>query len=514
MKKIFVLLIAIIVFSCQSVKKNNLFLEKEIPVSELRKDVDYTYRKLQKFHPNLYWYISKEALDYKFDSLKADIKEPLAPNQFFFKLAPVVASVNEGHLRLRSISKLYSKEHQKDFKTKKPLFALMDYKIVDDKLFVKENREDFGKIKPGTQILKINDENVADLIKKYRKLFSADGENQTFQKYFMNMTFFNYYTLENGYLDSVKLKTICDNVVEDVHLKRQKKDTKEVSEEKIIPKITTDQKLQDYNAISKTYNRSFKFLKSDSSVAYIKIKSFSATQSKKFYDQTFRKIKNAKSKHLIIDVRDNLGGSLSEINNLYSYLTDEKFTLIKVPEMTSKTSGMYQNYFREQSVLSSIITAPVYPIFLAGNYFLSSKKDKRYYFREFASRPTKPKENAFNGKIYVLINGASFSASSILSAKLKYEKRATIVGEETGGANDGTVAGVNNTVVLPNSKLTLPIGLFLIRPNIEFENKSRGVTPDYYVDPNFEDIFGTEDPILKWTLEDIDFRNTITKQSK
>ena len=513
MKKTFILSIFIIIFSCQSVKKNNLFLEKKIPVLQLRKDVDYTYQKLQKFHPNLYWYISKEKLDHKFDSLKTTIKEPLAANQFFFKLAPVVASINEGHLRLRSISRQYSKAEQKELKSKKPLFALMDYKIIDDKIYVKENKEDFGKIKAGTEILKINDENVSDLVRRYRKLYSSDGENQTFQKYFMNLTFFNYYTLENGYLDSVKLQTLCDNVIEDVHLKRQKKETKEVTEEKKLPKITVDQKLQDYNAISKTYNRSFKFLKSDSTVAYVKIKSFSATQAKKFYDQTFRKIKNAKSEYLIIDVRDNLGGSLSEINNLYSYLTDEKFTLIKVPEMTSKTSGMHQNYFRGQSVFTSIMSAPAYPFFLAGNYLLSSKKDKRYYFREFASRPTKPKENAFKGKIYVLVNGASFSASSILSAKLKYEKRAVIVGEETGGAHDGTVAGVNNTVILPHSHLTLPIGLFLIRPNIEFENKNRGVVPNFSVNPNFEDIFGTDDKILDWTLEDIDFRNTITKKS-
>ncbi|MNY14243.1 hypothetical protein D3C86_1474120 [compost metagenome] len=96
---------------------------------------------------------------------------------------------------------------------------------------------------------------------------------------------------------------------------------------------------------------------------------------------------------------------------------------------------------------------------------------------------------------------------------MKYEKRAVIVGEETGGANDGTVAGVNNTIILPHSHLTLPIGLFLIRPNIEFENKSRGVVPNFSVDPNFEDIFGTDDKILDWTLEDIDFRNAITKKS-
>ena len=514
MKKTVAFLLLIVIISCQSVRKNNLFLEKKIAVVHLRKDIDYTYQKLQRFHPNLYWYISKEDLDHKFDSLKTNINKPLTPNQFYFKLAPVIASINEGHLRLRSVGKKYSKAEQKEFKNKKPLFAFMDYKIIDDRIFVKENKENVADIRTGTEILAINDENVQDLIRKYRKLYSSDGENRTFQKYFINLAFFNFYTLENGYLDSVKLKTVCGNTVEEIHLKRQKKEKKEIADEKILPKLSADQKIQDYDATSKSYNRSFKFLKTDSSVAYIKVKSFSATYAKKFYDQSFRKIRNAKSSYLILDIRDNLGGSLSEINTLYSYLTDEKFTLIKAPEMTSKTSGMYQNYFRGQSVFTSVLSAPGYPFFLAGNYLLSSRKDKKYYFREFSSRPTKPKGNAFRGKIYVLVNGASFSASSIISAKLKYEKRAVIVGEETGGANDGTVAGVNNTIVLPHSHLTLPIGLFLIRPNIEFDDQKRGVVPNFYVDPNFDDIFGKEDNILKWTLEDIDFRNTVTNQIK
>ena len=64
-----------------------------------------------------------------------------APNQFFFRLAPVIASINEGHLRLRSVPKRYSKSEEKEFKKKKPLFALMDYKIIDDRIFVKENKE-------------------------------------------------------------------------------------------------------------------------------------------------------------------------------------------------------------------------------------------------------------------------------------------------------------------------------------------------------------------------------------
>lgn len=514
MNKIFILIISVILFSCSSVRKNNLFLEKKIAAPELRKDVDFTYSMLKRFHPNLYWYISKENLDYKFDSLKATITEPLTPNQFYFKLSPVIASISEGHLRLRSLPKQYTKAEQKIFKTKKPLFALMEYKILGDRMFVKENKQSLGNIKPGTEILKINNENTADLIDKYKKLYSSDGKNQTFQKYFMNLAFFNFYTLEHGFLDSAVLKTKFDNAITDVLIRRKKKSDKEISSEKDQPKITPAQKIQDYDASSNTYNRSLKFLKRDSSIAYIKVKTFSATLAKKFYKESFEKIAYARSGYLILDIRDNLGGSLSEINTLYSYLTDQKFTLIKTPEMTSKTSGLHQNYFRGQSVFSSIFTAAGYPFFLAGNYFLSSKKQDKYYFREFTSRPTKPKSNAFRGRIYVLVNGASFSASSIISAKLKHEKRAVIVGEETGGANDGTVSGVNNTVTLPNSRLTLPIGLFLIRPNIEFENMGRGVIPDVAVDPDFGSLNPSEDKMLNWVLDDISFRNSILGKTK
>ncbi|WP_120214169.1 S41 family peptidase [Epilithonimonas arachidiradicis] len=513
MRTTIILFVFGVLFSCQSVKKTNLFLEKKISAAQLREDVDFTYNKLKRFHPNLYWYITKEELDYKFDSLKASLK-PSTPNEFYFHLAPIVASINEGHLRLRAIPRQYSKEELAVLKTKKPLFSLMEYKVVDDKLFVIENKENLGNIKKGTEILKINDENVSELVRKYRKLFSSDGKNQTFQKYFMNLTFFNFYTLEKGYLDSAKLVTRFDNKLADVLIRRHKKSEKEIVTDKVQTKVTADQKVQDYDANSKSYNRSFKFLKADSSIAYIKVKSFSATLASRFYKETFEKISHAKSDYLILDVRDNLGGSLTEINNLYSYLTDKEFTLVKPPEMTSKTSGMHQNYFRDKRFFSTVYRALGYPFFLAGNYFLSSKKEDKYYFREFASKPTKPKSNAFKGKIYVLVNGASFSASSVIAAKLKYEKRATIIGEETGGANDGTVAGVNNTVTLPHSKLILPIGLFLIRPNIEFDNQSRGVIPNVEIDPEFGSIAETEDKPMKWVMDDIDFRNSITRQSK
>ncbi len=513
MIRLLLVLLLVSLSACQSVKKSNRFMAEKIPAEKLRADVDFSYQKLKRYHPNLYWYISKEDLDYKFDSLKTTIQKPLTPNEFYFVLAPVIASIGEGHLRLRSYPKRYSKAEEKALKKKNPLFAQMEYKVLGNRLFVTENKHHIGNILPGSEILKINEDYVADLIEKYNRLYSSDGKNKTFQKYFINLTFFSFYTLEKGYLDSASLLVKKDNTISNIKIIRTKKSDNDLKKEEEKPKISELQKVKDFNPKANTYNRDFKFINADSSIAYIRIKSFSANYAKKFYKTSFQKIKNANSDYLILDIRDNLGGSLSEINTLYSYLADKEFRLIKAPEMTSRTSGMSQNYFRGQNAFSAVLTAAGYPFFLAGNFFLSTKKEQHYYFRDFNSRPAKPQKNAFKGSLYVLVNGASFSASSIIAAKLKFEKRALIIGEETGGANDGTVAGVNNTVTLPNSKLTLPIGLFLIRPNITFENKSRGVTPDFYVDPDFENLKTSDDKTLKWVLDDISFRNTVIKNN-
>ncbi|MNY61346.1 hypothetical protein D3C86_1980180 [compost metagenome] len=78
-----------------------------------------------------------------------------------------------------------------------------------------------------------------------------------------------------------------------------------------------------------------------------------------------------------------------------------------------------------------------------------------------------------------------------------------MVGEETGGANDGTVAGFYSYQKLPNSKIDLPIGLLLIQPNITFENTKKGVTPDVEIEQSIQDIIDQKDSQLDWVKAEI-----------
>ena len=493
----------IILASCSSVRKHNEQRASFISPEDLKEDIDYTYFKIKELHPKLYWYISKRELDYKFDSLKKTIDRPLTPLQFYFKLQPVIADIHEGHLALRIPRVKFTKKEIKSFKDKKGLFGRFEYYIKENHLYIVENKDSILHIKPGTEILSINDVPVSEYLQKYNKLITSDGFNTTFQPYFMKDMFFNFYTAEKGLSDSAKIKTLYDNQIVTYTLKRESKTPVEIKKDKELTKPSHEKKVNDYVAGNDSYNRNFKFLSQDSSVAYIKIKSFSSNYSEKFYKAAFSKIKKAGSSYLIIDVRNNYGGSLAEINNLYSYLVDKPFILIKPSEITSKTTPLKTNYFRKSKPLHYAYKSITYPSYLFTQTFSTYKKDGKVYYKMKAAKPTKPNKDAFLGKVFVLINGASFSASSIITSKLKNDKRVTLVGEETGGANDGTVAGFYSYQKLPHSQIRLPIGLLLVQPNITFSNTQRGVIPDIKIQESMQDAIDKTDPELMWVQNEI-----------
>src|SRR5665647_1798558 len=91
------MLLALMLHGCVSVDKFNAQIDKPRSAHDLKQDVDYIQHKLKKLHPDLYHYISKKDLDYKFDSLRSSITTPLTSNDFYFRLSPVIASIRQGH---------------------------------------------------------------------------------------------------------------------------------------------------------------------------------------------------------------------------------------------------------------------------------------------------------------------------------------------------------------------------------------------------------------------------------
>jgi hypothetical protein len=69
----------------------------QLSTEELIKDVHELRSSLEKNHPGLYWYTSKEQFKLAWDSLDTSIDSPMTEDQFLKLILPVVAKVQCAH---------------------------------------------------------------------------------------------------------------------------------------------------------------------------------------------------------------------------------------------------------------------------------------------------------------------------------------------------------------------------------------------------------------------------------
>jgi len=522
MRKVLTLFfIAIYMASCVSVKQYNAEISSLHSVLELHEDVDNAYLQLQRFHPKLYQYISKEELDAKFQSLKNDIDRPMGSAEFYERLARVLKNVGQGHLMSRPPARRYTKVQLKTLNKLKFEFNDLDFEVLEDKLWVKST---IGKDSTlvGHEVLAIDKELSKKLVEKYKGLFSSDGFNTTYHDRYAGRNFSNFYYSDKGFRDSL---TLLLKKKDSIYFKTfrwvgkggsAKKDSLSNQELKKVSKIykTANKKKRKakkkegrkrgYISSRDYYLRNFDLIGRDSSVAYLKIRGFGRGNQKKFYKETFAKIDSAKCQNLIIDLRNNGGGSLDEIENLYGYLASKPFKFINNAE-TKTSIPATKSMFSKKGVglIEGTFRVLAAPGLLAYDLLHTKKENGQRYYKLTKSKLKKLNTNNFKGKIYVLINGYSFSASSTLSTNLHATKRATFVGEETGGSYNGTVAGQSKFVILPNSKVRLKFGLMQIETPYKTEPDGYGIKPDVEIIPTQKDRLQKRDPELEWVLEDI-----------
>jgi hypothetical protein len=206
----------------------------------------------------------------------------------------------------------------------------------------------------------------------------------------------------------------------------------------------------------------------------------------KFLRHAFDTMKTTGTKQLIIDIRDNGGGNSQRINNLYRYLTDRKFYFTAGARMTGPARAQPgENAKTTRRREAGAVT----------------RRDRR--LQRALSRPIKPikKDRIYNGKVVVLINEISFSASGIFARMVQGSGRGKLV---------GGVSGASAEVMYGSSKQGEPI---LIGPANDFELKvntiglipqypaSGNITPDYIVPRTLAAIRAGQDEQMEKALE-------------
>ena len=529
-QRLLLICLSLFIVSCASIEKHNEQISKLHTVEELHEDIDKLYDQLQRHHPHLYQFTTKEVLDFKFDSLKQAIKAPMDSRSFYKQLAQVTRYVGQGHMSIAPPKKRYTRKESKALIKKKFDINNLDFEYLDDKLFI-TNARDADTVLINAEVLEIEGEKPQTLIQQYKKRIASDGYNTTFYNRVLGHRFLGYYVYDKGRFDSISFTLRhADSTFIKQYKRVLRKDTTAIKNDSIAkdslkaikkPKVKLTKaerkakkeafkarrryrKKHGYMVLRKEYRRNLNFVGKDSTVALMKIRGFSGGKYRWFYDETFELLDSLKTENLVIDLRDNFGGRLNEITYLYTYLTDKNFTMINPSEVNTRHPLLKSVMSNSNSTGVKILGGVISPILFTFDMFRTKKKDGKLYYRFKSSKEQKPNPLNFKGNIYVLINGNSFSASSLLSTQLKGDQRATFVGEETGGAYNGTVAGFYKVYNLPNSKVSARIGLAHIDSKHKTTPDGYGVKPDVVILPTYKDRLNGVDPELEWVLKDIE----------
>ncbi len=192
-------------------------------------------------------------------------------------------------------------------------------------------------------------------------------------------------------------------------------------------------------------------------------------------EAAFRRLREKKVAHLILDLRGNGGGRDEYGARLVSYLTAKPF-----------------GYFER------ITVTPDY----SGSVRIEERDGRRLMLSHPGLELQPPAELRFQGDVCLLIDGDTFSTAADVATVAHANHLATFFGEETGGGYEGNNSGSSELVRLPNSGLAVSVPHWNYRTaGIGPGHEGRGVEPDIAVRATIEDVLAGRDAVRERALE-------------
>ena len=489
MKRLLPLILVLFVASSCAVSKKYDPSRKFSPW-ELKEDYALFRSILEESHPSLYWYTPKDSIDYYFETGYNKLNDSLPEYKFRNILSYVVAKFRCGH------TSVMSSEAAIRYSGKTRSYALpLSVKAWPDTVMVtfNLNKKD-SNVTPGILIQSIEDRSIQSIVDSFFTYLPGDGYNTTHK----------YQTLSNGgmfrnmygSIYGLRKKMKVDYVDTAGHFKTAMVDVYNPAAD--TPHTKPQVKKFSRKERKKIILRATRNMEIDTSLntGFMEVNGFTKNFSlRKFFRQSFKKLKKENVQHLVIDVRGNGGGSVVLSNLLTKYIADKPFKIADSIYALHRKSH-YHKY------IDNYLQSRLFLLFLA-----RKKSDGHYHFKYYERKYFKPKtKNHFNGDVYVLTGGNTFSAATLFAKTLKDQNNVTIVGEETGGGAYGNTAWLIPEVTLPHTKVRFRLPLFRLVIDKD-EQKGRGVIPEVESLPTANDIRRNADFKMEKVIELIKEKN-------
>jgi len=418
----------------QETPANKLF-----SVNDLLEDFDQAVNLLDKYHPKTF--ADQDIINSLVTSQRRLISKEMTQNGFLRILAPVVTAYNSGHTEIVSSRTLYSYNYQN------ALFFPLTTRVIDRELYIVEDPVNTG-IVLGSKITAINDKKISDLFVEFEQYFSTDGLNKTFIEYKLN-EYFRYLYYE--WIDQSESFTI-------EYIEYETGELKNVTVDAVLMEDLPG--YSDWNRWNATYNDSYAIMELNSFYASSTghAGNAGATESDfyDFYESFFKEVEDRNIEHVILDLRDNGGGSLSTTTKLLSYI-----------------QSIEQSFYHTECITC----------------------DSEY--KDLITNST----YHFDGELYTLVGGGSYSQTSLLTSLIKDQNIGVLIGDETPGSyilNDK-----KQTYRLTNTGALLDVTKSVSYTNVDDTMfvHGEGIQPDFKVHMTIDDYLNGVDTVLEFTID-------------
>ncbi|HUB61778.1 MAG TPA: S41 family peptidase [Puia sp.] len=483
----FIIVFSFVLFSC-GVSRRGFRPDRKYSPEELQRDYRVFRGTLEAWHPSLYWYTPRDSMNYYFDEGYAALKDSMTEPQFRTVLSYVIAQIRCGHTSI-SASRAYARYLDTAKLRQFPLIL----KFWADTMVVAENldRRD-SVLKRGTLIYSINGRTAQQLTDTMFPYIVTDGYNLTCKYQYLSSGFHfsSWYKNLFGYDSAYDIRYrdtagIMRETYIPIYDPRADTMRRSLGRELIAGTGQQHRPGQRHRVkppgrrIRKARERLFvRSLQLDSAShsAFLRLNTFESGYHLKHYIRTtFRTLREAQVRNLVIDVRVNGGGNAMISTELTRYLINRRFKFAD-SLYTVRLHSPYDRYIQH---------GLIYDLF---TFFTSRRhSDGYYHYGHFEGRYYSPmRKDHFDGSVYILTGGYSFSATCLFVGALKGQSNITMVGEETGGSYYGNTAWMIPDVTLPVTGVRFRLPRYRLVVDRNRVKDGRGILPDVPALPSVE----------------------------
>ncbi len=364
-------------------------LDTRFSQEELVEDLAYLWDGLESVHPDLYAFRDQADAEHTYNEVKAALEDNMQRLDFYRLVAPLVASLGDGHTGLR----LPDQEWRKFLEGGGQVFPLR-LDIDRQTGAIVDCIGDCGHGLAGSAVQSINGHSFAEVYETLLKYVS--GERTAFRETVLGRRFsqllWTVYGWEGPFVVEAAIK----------------------DGEGTLTATIPGADIQDIRAFQPETPEPYVYrILEAHDAAVLEFRSFvDRDQFQSFLAAMFEDLEQQAVEHLIIDIRDNGGGHSALGDDLLAYIATEPFRQFE--QVDVKVSERIRERYPRWAQLQRTETGEI--LSMPGDYTDPRSEDER-----------------FSGETYLLTSSFTFSSAASFAAAFKHHDMGTVIGEETGG---------------------------------------------------------------------------------